>query len=114
MNRITALFNKITGTSKDVSDKNIKKEDKFLIKETDPLEIKFAKNFSGSEGKFFFCESKDEFNHSVSDMFKANKWVNPFCSDPSILDLIKDTDLELQVNYKESDCLCIAGFYEND
>lgn len=104
MNKIATLLSRITGSSTQSKDISQKIDKKFIVNETDPLEIKFAKHFSGAAGKFFFCESTDEFKSTILEMFKSNEWKNPFYSDASFLDTINDILPKKSVSIDNCDC----------
>lgn len=63
-----------------------KESDVFAVSE-EPLEIQFAQNFSGVNGKFVFCENEKEFIENFDFIAKDNGWKNIFCLEPSIKDL---------------------------
>ena len=104
MNKIATLLSRITGSSKKSTETSKKVDEKFIVNEKDPLEIKFAKHFSVAGGKFFFCESTDEFKSIISEMFQSNEWKNPFFSDTSLLDTINDILPKKSVTADNCDC----------
>ena len=106
MNKLTSLFNKFTGSSpaekKIDGDKEM--ESRFLVDEKDPIELKFVKQFSGAEGKFFFCESTTEFKEVMDQLFELNNWEYPFCTDSSIAHSLESHLTAITKSVDQSDC----------
>ncbi len=54
-------------------------------------EIEFAQNFISIQGRFSFCENKDELKSQLQTLIKARNWDKIFCAEQNILLLLEDT-----------------------
>lgn len=67
----------------------------------DSLEIVFATKFSALNGKFLFCENKEEFVRTVSELIKVNNWTNIFCLEEPVKDLLLQTHISFSDQEKD-------------
>lgn len=88
-------------SSKEMAD--VDKESEIFTTSEEPLEIQFAQNFSGVNGKFVFCENENEFIENIDFIAKDNKWTNLFCLEPKIKELL--TKGNIKFSDAESDFL---------
>ena len=65
------FFNHLFGKNK----KNNDDESPFLPKETKPIEIIFAKNFTDKGGKFLYCENRNEVLQYFDEILIENNWT---------------------------------------
>ena len=66
------FFNHLFGKNKKNNDVE---ESPFLPKETEPVEIIFAKNFTSKGGKFLYCENKNEVLQYFDEILIENNWT---------------------------------------
>ena len=65
------FFNHLFGKNKKNNDDE---ESPFLPKETEPIELIFAKNFTKKGGKFLYCENKNEVLQYFDEILIENNW----------------------------------------
>lgn len=61
--------------------------------EEEPLELLFAKNFSNLSGNFIFCEKREDFVKSITQLVHEKQWDNLFTSDSIIQDMLKQANV---------------------
>lgn len=66
------FFNHLFGKNKKNNDDE---ESPFLPKETEPIELIFAKNFTKKGGKFLYCENKNEVLQYFDEILIENNWT---------------------------------------
>ena len=91
------FFNHLFGKNKKNNDVE---ESPFLPKETEPVEIIFAKNFTSKGGKFLYCENKNEVLQYFDEILIENNWTlnsitcnNNFLTDYFGLKKLNDKDI---------------------
>ena len=80
------------------------------------LELQFAEEFSKLLGKFIFCLNTDELKFHLSGLASHEKWLNVYCSEKPLQQLLSSTDFPLNPNQalKDSDvsittCECLVA-----
>jgi L-lactate dehydrogenase complex protein LldG len=107
-----ALLNKST---KELGDVNSEADVFFNTEE--PLEIKFAQNFTGASGKFIFCENEQELIENIQFIANDSKLKNIFCVEPKIKEWLQLANLAfndsekdfLQADIGITFCECLAA-----
>ena len=91
------FFNHLFGKNKKNNDDD---ESPFLPKETKPIEIIFAKNFTDKGGKFLYCENRNEVLQYFDEILIENNWTlnsitcnNNFLTDYFGLKKLNDKDI---------------------
>lgn len=64
-------------------------------------DITFAQEFTKVGGKFIFCEDENEFKQTLKYLIKENQWKDIFCSEPKIMDLLRDEGIVFDSGEKE-------------
>jgi L-lactate dehydrogenase complex protein LldG len=93
-----ALTHKSTAEIGDVD-----KDSEIFAPSEEPLEILFAQNFLGLNGKFIFCENENELIQNLGSVAKETKWENIFCLEPIIKQFLNKANVKF--SDKESDLL---------
>jgi L-lactate dehydrogenase complex protein LldG len=107
-----ALMNKPTRELGDVN-----KDAEVFTPSNDPLEIQFAQSFTGSGGKFIFCESTEELIENIRFMATDAGLQNLFCKEPQIQQWLTQSNVSythsepdfLNINIGISFCECLAA-----
>ena len=55
---------------------------------TKELEVEFAENFTKLQGRFVFCENRNELVQQLNTLFEAKGWKDIYCKEASIRDLL--------------------------
>lgn len=65
---------------------------------TELLEIQFAEEFSKINGKFLFCESKDQCLEDLQELISSNSWTNIYSLEKSLNEWLSGTISDLRTN----------------
>lgn len=60
---------------------------------TDPLDVKFAEEFSKVNGNFIYCENQEEFKNSLQMLIAEKKWNSIFCKEKDIQTSLNTLDI---------------------
>lgn len=55
---------------------------------TQELEIEFAQNFTKLQGKFSFCESRQELLQQITELLQAKNWTKIVCCEEELLQIL--------------------------
>lgn len=82
----------------------------------EPLELVFAKSFSELNGKFVFCESKEDMVEDVAALIEEHGWKDVFCFDSALSSLMakklktsNDRSQLANVNVGITNCECLVA-----
>ena len=62
--------------------------------DTDPLEVRFAKNFTNSGGKFLYCESEEQVISTLKDIIGEEQIRSIYCTDGYLSDCFHKISFE--------------------
>lgn len=81
---------------------------------TKELEVEFAENFTKLQGRFVFCENRNELVQQLNILLESKGWKDIYCKEVSIRDLLKNAGFE---NFNDtiqlSDCSASITSCEN-
>lgn len=80
------VINILTGKPNEDEESNVPKS-KFLPDDSsDPLEVRFAKHFVNSGGKFLYCEDESQVQMTLKSIIAEEQINSIFCNDSSLSD----------------------------
>lgn len=81
---------------------------------TKELEVEFAENFTKLQGRFIFCENRNELVEQLNTLLESKGWNEIYCKEVSIRDVLKNAGFE---NFNDtiqlSDCNASITSCEN-
>jgi L-lactate dehydrogenase complex protein LldG len=77
---------------------------KFFLNNNNDLEIVFAENFSGLQGRFAFCENEKELIEQLKTLFAARQWTKIFINESSLKEIIKQENLQINTQTGLAEC----------
>lgn len=67
-------------------------------------EIEFAQNFISLQGRFSFCENKEELKNQLQTLVKTRNWEKIFCAEQHILSTLENVFAETSYTHSLADC----------
>ncbi len=61
---------------------------------TKELEVEFAENFTKLQGRFIFCENRNELVEQLNTLLESKGWNEIYCKEVSIRDVLKNAGFE--------------------
>lgn len=65
-------------------------------KSNDSLAETFAKEFNKNKGRFIYCKNNEDFIAQLKQLIFANNWVNIFCTDEKLKNLLLISEIRLK------------------
>lgn len=63
------------------------------VDEPDPVELVFARNFTGLTGKFFFCEDEKDLVQQLKEVFLQHQWSGILCLEHGIQQALEAAEI---------------------
>ena len=100
---ITKLIPSLTKQSKNLDGEEQEKQEKFTPNPNDSSDVTFAKVFTSNGGKFFYCDSIEDFFYQFQQLHQESKWKSTYCSNDKLKKLLEPTKLSFETDYKSAD-----------
>jgi L-lactate dehydrogenase complex protein LldG len=68
------------------------------------LDIEFAENFTGLQGRFSFCENEKELVRQLETLFAKRDWKNIFLKDGALGESLKNNGLKIEYSQNLEAC----------
>lgn len=105
------LFNKIIekvipslGDSKiELTKEELEEKEKFASNPNDPADVTFAKVFTKTGGKFFYCTDQNDFHENLKILLEEREWKATYCSNDSLRELLNKTEIDFENDFQKAD-----------
>jgi len=105
------LFNKfiqkvipsLSESKSEMTEEEKTEAEKFTPNPNDPADVTFAKTFTGSGGKFFYCDNQEIFFDNLKQLLKENNWNSTYCGSDELKEQLQPTNLTFEANYLDAD-----------
>ena len=76
---------------------NENQKGKYIHKEIDPIDVRFASSFTKYSGKFLYCSSEAEFLHGLASVVSEYDLDEVYCHDPKMFSILERSNIEYSV-----------------
>ena len=100
---ITRVIPSLAQQSVNSNKEEQEEQKKFTPDPNDPLDVTFAKVFTNNGGKFFYCDTVENFYDHLKKLLQESKLKSTYCSNDKLKELLEPAKLSFETDFKIAD-----------
>ena len=100
---ITSIIPSLAQQSANLNKEEQEEQKKFTPDPNDPSDVTFAKVFTNNGGKFFYCDTVEDFYDHLKKLLQESKLKSTYCSNDKLKELLEPAKLSFETDFKIAD-----------